>query len=122
MANAFAVSNKQPLSAYRILWYALIDALEYNDYENLNSVMNNIEAIGKDIVAKERGGEFIYNEQLRVDLAEVEKITNMEMTERGLFPSIHTRYYAINKDMKLCVENIKFQIKNKRVRDYVNIK
>ena len=84
--------------------------------------MNNIEAVGKEIVFNERNGKFIYNVQLRVDLNEVERITNMEMTEQGLFPSIHTRYYAINKDMKLCIENIKFQIKNKRVREFVNIK
>lgn len=119
-ANALAIVSKQPLSAYRLLWHALIDALEYNDIECVTGVINNLEAVAIDIIHKERSGKFIYEAQLRVDLADVEYITNMEMEDRGLFPSVRTRYYTINNDMKQCISNIIFQIKNKRIRDYVN--
>ena len=122
VANALSLVEKQPLSAYRIIWHAFIDALEYNDMECVNGVLNNLETIGRDIVSKERGGKFIYDERMRADLREVERITDMEMTEAGLFPAVRERYYGINRDIKLCVENIKYQVLHKRVRDYVNFK
>lgn len=119
-ANALAIVSKQPLSSYRLLWHALIDALEYNNIECVTGVINNLEAVAIDIIHKERSGKFIYEEQLRVDLANVEDITHMEMEDRGLFPSVRTRYYTINNSMKQCISNIIFQIKNKRIRNYVN--
>lgn len=116
-AHALAVANTQPFSTYRLFIHALIDALDMNDAEFINGILNNLMSTGESIIKLERKGEFIENEIIRKDIDEVEKIAHskIETENEQAYMLIEKTYINMSRDILICIERIKYQIENKKV-------
>lgn len=111
MAHAFALKNEQPFTSYRIMLYALVDALNTMSADLVNGVMNNLETLKNSIVRIENEGLFSIEEysQLRVDLHLVkDMIDNQTIEGEGMFPLISKRLTEINKEVSDVIERITY--------------
>lgn len=111
MAHAFALNREQPFSSYRIMLYALVDALNMEDPDFINSIMNNLETLKNSIVKMENNGVFNKegNSQMNVDLHHVKHmIDSLSIEGEGLFPLISKRLLHINKEVSDAIERIAY--------------